>query len=155
MKKILFVCLGNICRSPLAEGILKHKAAENGLDIEVDSCGTANYHVGESPDARSVKVANKYGVDLSNLRGRQFNIGDFEIFDRIFVMDKSNLDNVLALSLDENHHKKVQLFLSVFPGVQDANVPDPYYGGDKGFEEVFKMLSKACDKLVSELVEYK
>ncbi len=151
MEKILFVCLGNICRSPLAEGILRQKAAEKGLDIEVDSCGTANYHVGEAPDSRSVKTAAKHGVDISKLHGRQFNVGDFQIFDRIYVMDASNLQNILALATNDKQRNKVKRFMDVLPNTTVFDVPDPYYGGEDGFENVYRMLDQACDQVIREL----
>ena len=106
--KVLMVCLGNICRSPLAEGILRHKAEGQGLDIEVDSCGTASYHIGEHPDPRSISKANDYDIDISNLYGRQFNVSDFDTFDHILVMDKSNFQNIVGLARSRADIKKVE-----------------------------------------------
>lgn len=145
--RVLMVCLGNICRSPLAEGILKHKVRQNGLDWMVDSAGTGFWHVGELPDRRSIAVARKYGIDITDQRARQFQPADFERFDRILVMDTQNRRDVLRHARHEEHHAKVQLILDyLYPG-RDESVPDPYYDDD-GFEEVFRMLDAACDKLL-------
>jgi len=147
--KILMVCLGNICRSPLAEGILKSKV--NSEDIFVDSAGTGPWHVGQLPDPRSIEIAKKHGIDLTDQRGRQFNQKDFLDFDYIFVMDNSNKSNVLQLAKNEVDLKKVQLILDeLFPS-ENVDVPDPYYGGDQGFESVFQMLDKACDEIVKRI----
>ncbi len=137
------VCLGNICRSPLAEGILRHKVDTNRFIV--DSAGTGNWHVGNPPDRRSIAVAKKYGLDISSLRGRQFTSIDYKDFDHIYVMDSSNLENVLALADGTNDRAKVSMILdTLFPG-ERVDVPDPYYGGDDGFERVYKMLDEACD----------
>ncbi|ULC60621.1 low molecular weight phosphotyrosine protein phosphatase [Flaviramulus sp. BrNp1-15] len=149
MTKILMVCLGNICRSPLAEGILKSKLPEDYFFI--DSAGTANYHVGNSPDKRSVAVARKYGLDITNLRGRQFNISDFDEFDMIYVMDESNFKNVIKLARNDDDIAKVKLILNEIYNNQNYDVPDPYYGGDEGFENVYKMLDEACDIIAEKL----
>ena len=143
MTKILMVCLGNICRSPLAEGILKSKLPKESFTI--DSAGTAAYHIGSLPDRRSVTIARQYGLDISNLRGRQFNVPDFDRFDLIYVMDNSNFQNVIKLARDENDRAKVKLIMNeVYPN-QNHDVPDPYYGGDQGFKNVYQMLDEACD----------
>ncbi len=142
------VCLGNICRSPLAEGIMKHKAAENGLEWTVDSAGTGAWHAGELPDLRSIAMARKKGVDIGDQRARQFQSVDFERFDKIFVMDIHNLSDVLRLASSEAHRGKVELMLDqIYPGLR-RSVPDPYYD-DNGFEEVFDMLDQACGAFVS------
>lgn len=142
------VCLGNICRSPLAEGILRHKAEQNKLSIEVDSAGTAGYHVGEMPDPRSVKKAKEYGIDISMLRGRQFTVSDFNCFDYIYVMDQSNYRDVISLARSNHDKNKVELILNtIYPG-KNKNVPDPYYGGESGFENVYRMLEEACEKII-------
>lgn len=138
------VCLGNICRSPLAEGILKSKLPENSFLI--DSAGTGNYHIGSPPDRRSIAVAKKYGIDITNQRARQFSHLDFEAFDHIFVMDTSNYENVIAFADNEKDIKKVELILDVLGDDQLINVPDPYFDDD-GFEDVFDMLDKACLKI--------
>lgn len=151
MTKVLMVCLGNICRSPLAEGILRSKLpSENFL---VDSAGTANYHVGDRPDNRSIRVAKKYGLDISSLRGRQFGIHDFDLFDYIFVMDESNYNNVISLARNENDTNKVNFILNAVYPDQNYSVPDPYYGGDLGFENVYKMLDEACTTIANQLIE--
>ena len=147
--KILMVCLGNICRSPLAEGILRNKLDPN--HFTVDSSGTGNWHVGNPPDKRSIAVAKKYGLDISNLRGRQFTSRDFEDFDHIYVMDSSNLENVIALAHNQDDTSKVSMILeTIFPG-ERVDVPDPYYGGDDGFERVYKMLDEACDVIAQQI----
>jgi protein-tyrosine phosphatase len=145
MTKILMVCLGNICRSPLAEGILRHKAEQLKLEIIIDSAGTSNYHVGQQPDARTIHNARAHGVDVAMLRARQFRVSDYDEFDHIFVMDSSNYSDVIALARDESDKKKVELILNrVYPN-SDMSVPDPYFGGEQGFENVFILLDKACD----------
>lgn len=146
--KILMVCLGNICRSPLAEGIMLKLIADNNLNISVDSAGTSNYHVGEQPDNRTINNARKHGVDLSTLRARQFKASDFDEFDLIYVMDKSNRSNVLALAANEQHQQKVKLLLSELNSEEIQEVPDPYFGGEEGFEEVFHLVYKACEVIV-------
>lgn len=145
MQKLLFVCLGNICRSPLAEGIMLHLKDKHNLDIHIDSAGTANYHINEAPDRRTITNAKKNGVDLSALRARQFSVSDFAEFDKILVMDKNNLKNVLSLAKNEDDKKKVGLFLNAVYNDPDMEVPDPYYGAEKDFEAVFQLLYKACD----------
>lgn len=147
--KILMVCLGNICRSPLAEGILKSKIDTH--TVFVDSAGTGHWHVGQLPDPRSIEVAKNHGIDLTNQRGRQFTQKDFEDFDFIFVMDASNKENVLQLAKNTSEAKKVQLILDeIFP-FENVDVPDPYYGGGQGFESVYQMLDQACEEIVKRL----
>jgi protein-tyrosine phosphatase len=143
------VCLGNICRSPLAEGILRNKLTSEKYYI--DSAGTAGYHIGKQPDDRSIKVAKKYSIDISNQKCRQFTVADFENFDHIYVMDMSNYKNVIALAPNDKAKQKVLLILNeIFPN-DNVDVPDPYYGGDDGFEKVFKMLDKSCAAIVLKL----
>lgn len=139
--KILMVCLGNICRSPLAHGIMEDLAKKEGLDWEVDSAGTGNWHVGESPDKRSTAIARKYGIDISEQSCRQFTAKDFERYDKIFVMDDMNLRDVLKLVRTEDDHEKVSLLL------ENAIVPDPYYEDDL-FDDVFKMIEKGCKAII-------
>ncbi len=147
--RVLMVCLGNICRSPLAEGILKSKV--DSEEVFVDSAGTGHWHVGQLPDPRSIDVAFKHGIDITNQRGRQFRQSDFNNFDYIFVMDGSNESNVLQLAQNSEDKDKVQLLLEeIFPN-ERVGVPDPYYGGDQGFENVFQMIDKACDKIAERL----
>ena len=149
MKNILMVCLGNICRSPLAEGILRNKIEKRNLKIKVDSAGTSNYHIGEHPDKRSAKNAQSHSIDISKLVARQFTVQDFDYFDIIYVMDSANHSNVLSLARNESDSKKVELILNtLYPGT-NMPVPDPYFGGEQGFEDVFILLDKACDIIVS------
>ncbi len=146
--KILMVCLGNICRSPLAEGIMNEKFKKHGVQASADSAGTAAYHVGEPPDERSREVAAKYGIDISGQRARQFQVSDFDNFDKIYAMDSQNLSNIAALARDDKDLGKVEMILNeVYPG-EDREVPDPYYGGKNGFEKVYQMLDEACEKIV-------
>lgn len=151
MTRVLMVCLGNICRSPLAEGILKSKLPEDKFYI--DSAGTANYHIGNPPDKRSVAVAKKYGINISLLKGRQFKMTDFDAFDYIYVMDKSNYQNVLSLSRNAQDKAKVKFILNEIYPNKNFDVPDPYYGGDQGFENVYKMLDEACDIIADKLAK--
>ncbi|AXT20570.1 low molecular weight phosphotyrosine protein phosphatase [Flavobacteriaceae bacterium AU392] len=149
MIKVLMVCLGNICRSPLAEGILKSKLPKDNFFI--DSAGTANYHVGEKPDKRSIAIAKQYDIDISFQKGRQFKTSDFDTFDLIYVMDNSNYNNVIALARHNTDIKKVKLILDELNTGTNLEVPDPYYGGDKGFENVYQMLDKACNNIAKKL----
>ncbi len=150
MQKILFVCLGNICRSPLAEGILLHLKEKHNLQLEIDSAGTSHFHIGEAPDKRTIANAKKNGVDLSFLRARQFTKNDFEDFDKIYVMDKSNYENVIVLCENQNQKDKVSLFLnSVYPN-KNLEVPDPYYGTEKDFEGVFQLVYKASELFIKQ-----
>jgi len=145
------VCLGNICRSPLAEGILRNKTKKLNLTITIDSAGTANYHVGEHPDNRTVLNAKNHGVDISKLKARQFQVEDFDKFDIIFAMDSSNYSDIMALARNENDKRKVEMILNrVYPNSNMA-VPDPYFGGEQGFENVFILLEKACDVIALSL----
>ncbi len=146
--KILMVCLGNICRSPLAEGIMKQKIREAEFDWTVDSAGTGNWHAGQQPDRRSIITAGQHGIDITKQRARQFQAADFERFDKIFVMDTQNLRDVLRLTDNEAYRAKVELILNHSHPGQDRSVPDPYYDDD-GFEEVFRMLDRACEAFVS------
>lgn len=143
------VCLGNICRSPLAEEILKSKIDSN--KVFVDSAGTGHWHVGKAPDPRSIEIAKKHKLDISYQRARQFGTADFDNFDIIYVMDNSNKKDVLSLAKTDEQRKKVRLILDeIFPG-ENVDVPDPYYGGSTGFENVFKMLDEACDNIARNL----
>ncbi|WP_336128709.1 low molecular weight protein-tyrosine-phosphatase [Mesoflavibacter sp. CH_XMU1422-2] len=142
MTKILMVCLGNICRSPLAEGILKSKLDSNFI---VESAGTAAYHVGNKPDPRSIAVARQNGLNITNQRARKFNKEDFENFDIIYAMDNSNYQNIIALAENDQQKDKVKLILNESFPDKNLDVPDPYYGGEKGFENVYNMLDNACE----------
>jgi protein-tyrosine phosphatase len=143
--KVVMVCLGNICRSPLAEGILREKVRQLGLNWTVDSAGTGGWHAGELPDERSIHIAHQRGIDITNQRARQFSRADFERFDHILVMDSSNYSNVLRLAQTEEHRSKVAMILNYAYPEQDFSVPDPYYGGPDGFSEVYDLLDEACD----------
>lgn len=143
------VCLGNICRSPLAEGILQHKS--KNTNIFVDSAGTASYHIGKLPDSRSIEIANKYGIDLSNQRARQFSEKDYDNFDKIYAMDTHNYASIISISRNENDRNKVELILNKINPKSCDSVPDPYYGEGDGFQKVYDMLDKACDTIVSKL----
>lgn len=137
------VCLGNICRSPLAEGILRSKVFAHKTFI--DSAGTGGYHVGAKPDKRSISVASVNGIDITNQQARKFTVKDFDNFDLIYVMDQSNYRDVIELARNEEDKAKVAIILNeVFPG-EDLDVPDPYYGGEFGFKNVYNMLDEACD----------
>lgn len=149
MVKVLMVCLGNICRSPLAEGILKSKVDRS--TIFVDSAGTGGWHIGELPDSRSIEIAKQNHIDISDQRCRKFKVNDFEGFDFIYVMDKSNLSDVLSLAKTESHRKKVKMILNIKEVEQAMEVPDPYYGGEKGFEKVFILLDEACEHIAKSL----
>jgi len=146
-KRILMVCLGNICRSPLAEGILKAKVDPDF--IYVDSAGTSAFHRGELPDSRSIEIGKKYNIDITDQRSRQFIAADFEIFDTIYVMDSSNKNNVLALAKNSDDRNKVKLILNETNSRQDIDIPDPYY--DNGFENVYQMLNDACTHIANNI----
>lgn len=149
MTKILMVCLGNICRSPLAEGILKSKLSSDSFIV--DSAGTGDYHIGKQPDSRSMAIAKKHGLDISELKGRQFVISDFDAFDVIYVMDASNYYNVLTLARNDKDKAKVKFILNEIHPDQNEPVPDPYYGGNDGFENVYNMLNEACSMIAKNL----
>jgi len=139
------VCLGNICRSPLAEGILRKYLPESKFII--DSAATASYHPGNPPDFRSIEVAYKNGVNIKNIRSRQFTLADFKTFDHIFVMDKKNLRDILFLSNNNKSSIKVKLL------IDNEEVPDPYYGGSEGFADCFKLIDIACEKIANDFLE--
>lgn len=143
------VCLGNICRSPLAEGILKSKV--NSKQIFVDSAGTQGWHAGEQPDIRSIDVARKHGIDISMQKSRKFRVQDFEDFDCIYAMDTSNYADLLSMAPNETAKAKVRLILNEIYPNENKSVPDPYYGGADGFQKVYDMLDKACDEIVAQI----
>lgn len=146
--KILMVCLGNICRSPLAAGILEHKAKKKGLDWVVDSSGTSNYHIGEPPHRLSQKVAKAHGIDISNQRGSQYKKEDMLQFDFIYAMDNDNYADIKRMSRELWNEGKIDLILNeLYPG-EDRDVPDPWYGGEEDFEAVYQMLDKATDRIM-------
>ncbi len=146
------VCLGNICRSPLAEGILQHKFKLHNINSRVDSAGTGAYHVGERPDRRSQDIAQKHGIDISKQRARKFQREDFDRFDLIFAMDRSNYSDIVAMARNRQDAQKVQLILNtIYPG-ENRQIPDPYYGGTDGFSNVYKMLDEACNAIVDNIL---
>lgn len=137
--KVLMVCLGNICRSPMAEGIIRNLGKNQ---ITVDSAGTSGYHIGSKPDSRMMTTAHKYGIDLSKLRARKFGVSDFDEFDIIFAMDSTNYQDIISLCRDDADKTKVRMMLG------KLDVPDPYYGEGDGFELVYQLLYKACKEFV-------
>jgi protein-tyrosine phosphatase len=154
MIKVLFVCLGNICRSPTAHGVLERKLAIAGLSdrVEVDSAGTAAWHEGKQPDLRSQQAARKRDYDLSHLRARQAVAEDFLEFDYVLAMDEDNLENLKSMiSVDDNIKSQPELFLESYSSLGLTQVPDPYYGGDAGFEAVLDMVEEACDQLIIDI----
>lgn len=145
------VCLGNICRSPMADGHLRKKVKDLNLDVIVDSAGTANYHVGEAPDKRMIATGAKFGTPIDELRARQFKVVDFDNFDLIYCMDSSNLSNVLSLARNEADRQKVRLLLNEQEPNSNAAVPDPYYGTMQDFEYVYQLLDKATDCVIEKI----
>jgi protein-tyrosine phosphatase len=152
--KILMVCLGNICRSPLAEGILQHKSREAGLLWTVDSAGTNGYHVGEAPHRLSQKVALLNGIDISGQRARRFSGADFGQYDKIYAMAGDVAEEMKRLSKRQYQAEKVDLLMNeLYPGV-NMNVPDPYYGAEPGYHEVFKMIDEACEQIIGKYAQF-
>ena len=149
--RIVFVCMGNICRSPTAEGVMRRLVEEQGLDIEIDSAGTGAWHVGEPPDTRATLAARRRGVTLEGA-ARQIRPDDFARFDLLIALDRANLRELLAIAPDEEAAEKVRLLREFDPAADgDLDVPDPYYGGDRGFETVLDMVEAACRGLIDEL----
>ncbi len=142
------VCLGNICRSPIAEGVMKAKVSGDQHDVGVDSAGTSSYHTGESPDPRAIQTARSNGVDIETQKARRIRHDDFEEFDVILAMDRSVFDDIRSMTDDPAHIDKIHLFLE-YSGVHDPQeVPDPYFGGDQGFMHVYSMIDEACDRIL-------
>lgn len=142
------VCLGNICRSPLAHGILQHKVENLGLNASIDSAGTNGFHNGEFPDSRSMEIALVNGIDISYQRSRQIERRDIEEYDLIYVMDSSNYNNVLDMTSSEEEAQKVKMIMNELEPGRNINVPDPYYGGSDGFRNVYEMLDQVTDKII-------
>ncbi|MBC7983715.1 MAG: low molecular weight phosphotyrosine protein phosphatase [Candidatus Obscuribacterales bacterium] len=155
MKRILFVCMGNICRSPTAEGVFRKALAPHaGIQVEVDSAGTHDYHSGKPPDQRAIAAAQRRGVNLSNLRARTVEVQDFERFDLILAMDRENL-NTLQQRAPRGLHQRIRLVMEYAPEAYVREVPDPYYGGPKGFEEVLDLLEQASKGLLAEVLSHR
>lgn len=153
--KILMVCLGNICRSPLAEGIMRKKLQENNIEGEVDSCGFEPFHTGDIPDKRSIQVARQHGTDISKHRGQLFKKSFFDDFERIYVMDSANYRDVASMARSSNDMKKVDYILNELHPGSNMPVPDPYYGGQDGFERTWELLDQATDKIIESLKKRK
>jgi protein-tyrosine phosphatase len=151
-RRILFVCAGNICRSPLGEGVLRHQAAGRGIAhlIETESAGTGGWHQGDPPDRRSITVARRHGIDISRQSARQLRLGDFNSFDLIFAMDRDNLRNIVRLAPHDSS-ADIHLFMDFVAGTS-RDVPDPYYGDDSDFEAVFAMIDEGCRALLDTLM---
>ncbi|HEC05695.1 MAG TPA: low molecular weight phosphotyrosine protein phosphatase [Thiolapillus brandeum] len=149
---VLFVCMGNICRSPTAHGVFRKIVRDEGLDslIEIDSAGTHAYHVGSPPDSRAQATALSRNLDLSDLRGRQVETEDFQRFDYVLAMDKENMD-ILNQLCPAGAEEKLRLFMDYAPDYGIPEVPDPYYGGDRGFEQVFDMIEEASRGLLEDI----
>lgn len=150
--KVLFVCMGNICRSPLAHGLFEDRVEKAGLSekISIDSAGTHAYHVGNSPDPRSQQTAQSHGIDLSSQRARQVTASDFERFDYVLAMDNDNYA-LLSAQCPDGHQHKLKLFLEFASQLDETEVPDPYYGGDSGFEQVYQLIDVAADGLMADI----
>ncbi len=149
---VLFVCLGNICRSPTAHGVFRQLVKEAGLEevIEIDSAGTAAFHVGKAPDTRSIQLAKQRGIEMADLRARQVDLGDFYQYDYVLAMDEANFFNLKELALPE-HYDKIQLFLDYSSDYAEKEVPDPYYGGAQGFDHVFDLVESASQGLLQHI----
>ena len=154
MLRILFVCLGNICRSPMAEGLFRRELERRGIDhlVEVDSAGTGSWHIGEPPDERAQRAIARRGVDISGLRGRQVKRADLDAFDLILAMDAENLSDLMALA-DEEQMQRIRLFMEFAPAMGTREVPDPYFGGEEGFEHVLDLLQEAARGLADHVEE--
>jgi protein-tyrosine phosphatase len=145
------VCLGNICRSPMAEGILRHKLRGMNLSVYTDSAGTSGFHIGQTPDSRAVDCLKEYGIDISDLRSRQFNKSDFAKYDLIYVMDRSNYNDVIEMARTPEDESKVAMIMNETNPETPIDVPDPWYGDEAGFHDVYRMLDGACDVIVRKI----
>jgi protein-tyrosine phosphatase len=151
--KILFVCTGNICRSPLAEGILRHKLKQRGIPAAVDSAGFENFHVNDPPDERAIRTGRKYGIDITGHRGRLLTVQDLVHFDRIYVMDAGHYRGALRLAQNEEQERKIDFLMNaVHPG-KNIPVPDPWYDGMEAFEEAYSQIDQACERIALMLAE--
>ena len=144
------MCLGNICRSAMAEGVFKAKAQAEGLEVHTDSAGTSSWHIGEEPDPRAQEATLRRGIDISDQRGHQMTREDFAAFDYIIAMDTSNLAKLRALGANDHHHK-LHMMLSFADGIDETEIPDPYYGGPDGFEDVLDMIEAASAGLIAHI----
>jgi protein-tyrosine phosphatase len=153
--KILMVCLGNICRSPMAEGLMRAKIKKYHLNAEVDSAGFEAYHTGDAPDYRATQVMQQHGIDITDQRSRLFRKSDFDAFDRIYVMDSGNYSDVRSKADDSGQMQKVDFILNVLQPGSNKAVPDPYYGGKEGFETTFRLLDAATEQIANELINSK
>lgn len=149
--RILMVCLGNICRSPIADGLLRRKVKENNLNILVDSAGTAAYHIGKAPDSRMCSTAEEFGTNIKNLVARKFTINDFDDFDIIYAMDESNRQNILSLARNNSDRKKVRLILDELDSNSNLSVPDPYYGSIEDFKAVYELVEKVTSVIITKI----
>ncbi len=150
--KILMVCLGNICRSPLAEGILQHKAMEAGLDWQVDSAGTNGYHIGEAPHRLSQKVARLNGIDICSQKARLFTKDDMDKYDKIYALADDVLDEIRWIAKDRYKPEKVDLLLNELHPGKNLSVPDPWYGPEPGYHEAYQLIYAACDKIIQRAI---
>ena len=149
--KVLFVCLGNICRSPLAKGIMDDKISRRGLDAEADSAGFEGYHVGQAADPRSGDIAVQHGISLKGHRARKFRVEDFDYFDSIYVMDADNYADVMSVTRDDKDVAKVDFIMNMASPGSNRPVPDPYYGEGDGFSIVYDMLDEACERIADDI----
>lgn len=155
MHRILMVCLGNICRSPLAAGILAHKMQAAGIAAQVHSAGTADYHVGEPADRRSIETARKHNIDITSHIGRQLKATDFDSYDTIYAMDRDNYRNILAKTRNDKDKAKVKMLMNEVLPHENIEIPDPYYGGAEGFENVYRMINMASDEIIDKIKKQK
>lgn len=155
MKKILMVCLGNICRSPLAEGIMRKKLNDHNINAEVDSCGFESFHTGDRPDQRGIEVAQKNGIDISGHRARLFRVADFDEFDHIFVMDQRNYSDVASVARNQRDMEKVDFIMNMAYPASNTPVPDPYFGGRADFRKTWEMLDEATDRIIDQIINSK